>query len=80
MPLDQAQQQRALAALQPHLGACPVCRHQGANQFTLGEIIIAPNMPRPGSVHGPGTVPMLQVVCTTCNHVLLFAAHPMQLP
>jgi hypothetical protein len=77
MPLTPAQDKSAQAVFQ-HLKTCSVCANPGP--FVFGEIILPPFTSRRGSLQSPGNVPMLEVVCTTCHHIALFAAIPLGLP
>lgn len=77
MPLDNSQQSKATTWLQRHNPRCPVC---GGNGFSLGEIVAPPVMQGGGINIGGPSVPVLQVVCGNCAHVLHFAAVPMGLP
>ena len=77
MPLTTAQQQTAAKVLNGRPRSCPSC---GGRQFAFGEIIIASDASTPGMISGPGSVPMLQVACTDCHCIMLFAAVPLGLP
>jgi hypothetical protein len=77
MPLDQAQQQKFNEwVVQKNVKlACPVCQ---GKDFQFGEIVCAPqHQAGAGVAIGGVQVPMLQVICSGCFHVLLFAAVPM---
>jgi hypothetical protein len=79
MPIDQAQQQKfnEWIAQKKLVLACPVC---GGKDFQFGEVVSAPaHQPGAGLAIGGVQVPTLQVICSGCVHVLLFAAVPMGL-
>jgi predicted nucleic-acid-binding Zn-ribbon protein len=80
MSLNDQQQQKAKswlsghARLFPNAHECPYC---GQTAWTTGDIISAPSLQNGGIVLDGRSVPMLQVVCTNCAYVRLFAAVPM---
>ena len=51
---------------------CPAC---GGRNWIPGEIIASPLYTQGGgfSIGGP-TIPMVQLACNDCNHIMLFAA------
>jgi predicted nucleic-acid-binding Zn-ribbon protein len=51
---------------------CPMC---GSTQWETGEIVSGVNV----SGHGDVVVPMVQVICSNCGYVMLFAATPIGL-
>jgi hypothetical protein len=53
----------------------PACQACGGRNWMQGEIIASPlySHGRGLIVNGP-TIPMVQVVCRNCNHIMLFAA------
>jgi hypothetical protein len=79
MPIDAQQQAQARAWLETKsaLGKCPACGKKQAWSFL--DIIEAPVV-KGGITNGRhGGVPMLQVACTNCAFIQLFAAAPMGL-
>jgi predicted nucleic-acid-binding Zn-ribbon protein len=53
---------------------CPSCGH---NEWQLGDIIMAmPLKEGVGLVVGGSQIPMVQVICTNCAYVRLYAAMP----
>lgn len=78
MPLTQPQ----IDKLQTWLGskargnACPVC---GQSNWTVGDIVSAPVFSGSGISIGGKTIPMVQVVCTNCAYIQLFAVAPIGL-
>lgn len=51
--------------------SCPVC---GQNGVAPGEIISSPQFSTKGFSIGGPSVPMVQLICTNCGHIILFAA------
>jgi predicted nucleic-acid-binding Zn-ribbon protein len=75
MPLTQTQQttfQNWLTRHNPNY-SCPCC---GNRNFGLGEIIAPPTFVNGNINMGGNTVPMLQLICSNCAHVTLFATVP----
>ena len=59
--------------IEPHCSAC------GSNNWAPGEVISAPVFQgKDTAISGP-SVPMVQLVCSDCAYVMLFAAVPMGL-
>jgi len=58
-------------------GICPSCSQ---SNWTAADIVSAPVITTKGITMGGPTVPMVQVICSNCAHVRLFAAVPMGLP
>ena len=78
MALNHVQDAKVQAWLQKHFTSCRYC---GGNQMAGGDIIAGSSIGPGGSVQiGGATTPMLQVICTKCAYVHLFAAVPMGLP
>lgn len=79
MPLNDQQTQQVsqwLNSKKSYDFACPVCN---SKNFSVGDIVMAPSFSGGGmAIGGPG-VPMVQVICKNCAHVLLFAAVPIGL-
>jgi predicted nucleic-acid-binding Zn-ribbon protein len=50
---------------------CPVC---GSTQWETGEIVSGANVSGQGNV-----LPMVQVICSNCGYVMVFAAMPIGL-
>lgn len=55
---------------------CPCC---GSDKWSVGDIIGATVHTSKGISLGGESIPMLQIVCSTCAYVNLFAAVPMGL-
>ena len=51
--------------------SCPMC---GGGEWQMGEIVSGTGVQDQGNV-----LPMVQVVCGNCGHVMLFAAMPIGL-
>lgn len=85
MPITKEQQQRAYAGLQ-RLTSCPVCQAKRTEEpgFAFGDIVVGDAMTGPHERvqmrASLGHTPMLQVICKTCNHIMLFAAPPLGIP
>ncbi len=78
MPLDKQQQEKLEKWLQSKgvLPNCPICT---TNSWAIGDIVSAlPYTTGKIKLGGP-TVPMVQIICKNCAHVLLFAAIPIGL-
>lgn len=74
MPLTQEQSdafQGWVNSHKSHSFSCPFCN---GNNWALGEIVSAPSFSPRGMVVGGPSVPMVQLICNECHHVLLFAA------
>jgi len=56
---------------------CPSC---GGNNWATGDVISANVLTARGTEIGGKTVPMVQVICTSCGFVKLYAAVPIGLP
>lgn len=77
MPLDQAQQQK-VQEWWASKGVNPDCPSCGRNHWEIGEIINTPVVVPTGMALGGG-VPMVQVACTHCYYIRLYAAGPIGL-
>jgi hypothetical protein len=75
MPLtqDQAQKVQAFFTSRRARNQCPMC---GSSGFTPGDVVQAPVLAHGGIHVGGPAVPMLQLVCNNCAHIILFAAVP----
>jgi RNA polymerase subunit RPABC4/transcription elongation factor Spt4 len=70
------QKEKAGAWLSAKVKACPVC---GSKDLSLEEIVVV-NPFWDGEIHGGAeSLPLLQVACKNCLHVLHFAAKTMGL-
>lgn len=78
MALSQAEQQRVQSWLNTRgrQHSCPVC---GANNWSIGDVVSAPIYTNGGVQLGGPSVPMVQLVCSNCVYVRLFAAKPIGL-
>jgi len=76
--LDESQKQKLRDWLLSK-SAQPTCASCGRNEWGAGEIISAPILDDEGNVVGDSHVPMVQIICTTCSHVMLYAAVPIGL-
>ena len=79
MPIDQTQQQTLLSWMRSKgVGAnCHACGH---SNWATGDVVSAAVMSPGGNVAiGGPSVPMVQVICGHCAHVVLFAAVPIGL-
>jgi hypothetical protein len=77
MPLDPALLQKfnEWVAQKKVTLACPMC---SGNEFQFGEVVCAPpHQLGAGLAIGGPQLPMLQVNCSGCCHILFFAAVPM---
>jgi predicted nucleic-acid-binding Zn-ribbon protein len=79
MPLTPAQVQKlenwlTSKKLNP---TCPSC---GGRKWAPVDIISANTVTAKGTAIGGNTVPMVQMVCSNCGFVKLYAAVPMGLP
>lgn len=57
----------------------PSCNACGQKQWTLGDIISSPIFSGGGISIGGPSIPMVQLICQNCYHVMLFAAAPLEL-
>lgn len=78
MGLDESQKQKLRDWLQSK-SARPRCASCDRNEWGAGEIISAPVLDDEGNVVGDSHVPMVQLICTNCCYVMLYAAVPMGL-
>jgi hypothetical protein len=78
MGLDESQKQKFRDWLQSK-SARPTCASCDRNEWGAGEIISAPILDDEGNVVGNSHVPMVQLICTNCCYVMLYAAVPMGL-
>ena len=80
MPLndDQKQKLQEWITSKGVSSRCPAC---GSNSWSPGDVIAPPVQTEPGTTTiGGATIPMVQLICSSCAHVLLFAAVPIGLP
>lgn len=74
MPLTQEQLKQLDYWMNQHRmnPACPAC---GSRKWVPGEIIASPLFSQSGgfTIGGPN-VPMVQLACSECNYLMLFAA------
>jgi hypothetical protein len=78
MGLDESQKQKFRDWLQSK-SARPKCASCARNEWGAGEIISTPILDDEGNVVGDSHVPMVQLICTNCCYVMLYAAVPMGL-
>jgi hypothetical protein len=78
MPMTQQQANKLTQWLQSKgvRGACSAC---GKNNWAPGGIVSAPEFTGHAIAIGGPSVPMAQLVCGNCGHVMLFAAVPIGL-
>lgn len=79
MPLDEAQKQKLRGWMRTR-GIRPSCASCGAEEWGAGEIVSAPVLDREGTPVEEMHVPMVQLVCTNCGYVMMYAAVPIGLP
>ena len=79
MPLDQNQINKVNAWMNSHgvNNNCPACGR--ANMWQIGDVVAPPVMIGNNINLGGPSVPMVQVLCGNCAHVMLFAAVPIGL-
>jgi predicted nucleic-acid-binding Zn-ribbon protein len=58
----------------------PTCPSCGGRKWTPLDIISANTVTAKGTTIGGNSIPMVQIVCSNCGFVKLFAAVPMGLP
>lgn len=58
----------------------PTCASCGARDWGAGEIVSAPILDAEGAHREDSHVPMVQLVCTNCGYLMLYAAVPIGLP
>lgn len=75
MPINSSQQEKLKAWLDSK-GVRPQCGACGSNDWAPGDIVAAPRYSSQGLAIGGPTVPMVQLVCSNCAHLMLFAAVP----
>jgi hypothetical protein len=74
MPLSQEQMKQLDHWMSQH-GVNPACQACGGHNWMPGEIIASPLYSHgSGLTIGGPFVPMVQLVCRDCNHIMLFAA------
>ena len=61
-------------------GVHPTCASCGGTDWGAGEIVSAPILDTEGAHREDSHVPMVQLVCTNCSYLMLYAAVPMGLP
>ncbi len=79
MPLNESQKQKLRGWLRSR-GIRPACASCGVEEWGAGEIISAPVLDREGAPVEEMHVPMVQLVCTNCGYVMMYAAVPIGLP
>ncbi len=84
MPLNESQKQKLRSWLKSK-GAHPTCTSCGAQDWGAGEVVSAPILDGEGNKVEDLHVPMVQLVCTNCSYVMMYAAvpiglHPTDLP
>lgn len=58
----------------------PTCVSCGGTDWGAGEIVSAPILDTDGAHLEDSHVPMVQLVCTNCSYLMLYAAVPIGLP
>ncbi|HEX2729682.1 MAG TPA: hypothetical protein VHM16_08000 [Rubrobacteraceae bacterium] len=58
----------------------PTCASCGGTDWGAGEIVSAPILDAAGAYREDSHVPMVQLVCTNCSYLMLYAAVPIGLP
>lgn len=75
MPLTKTDQTTLYRWIDRHMPegfCCPLCKH---NDYETGELLFGLWVDQQGRPHTTGaTSPMVQILCTRCKHVTLFAA------
>lgn len=81
MHLDSTQQQTLMTWLTAKgVQGCYACQGKTLTTLQTGEIIAAPALrPIGGIGYDSEIVPMVQVLCTSCAHVMHFAVAPIGL-
>lgn len=79
MPLNESQKQKLRSWLRSK-GVRPTCTSCGAQDWGAGEIISAAILDNEGNKVQDLHVPMVQLVCTNCSYVMVYAALPIGLP
>jgi predicted nucleic-acid-binding Zn-ribbon protein len=78
MGLDEGQKQKLREWLQSK-SAQPTCASCGRDEWGAGEIVSAPILDEKGNVLSDSHVPMVQLICTNCGHIIFYAAVPLGL-
>ena len=73
MPMTPSQIDKMNVWLRTHAYSKP-CPYCGGTQFSTGEIVAAPIYSHGNVSIGGPTMPMAQLVCNNCAHVIFFAA------
>ena len=79
MPLSASQKQKLRGWIKSK-GIKPTCASCGESDWGAGEIISSPVLSPRGMQAAESHVPMAQLVCINCSHVMLYAAVPIGLP
>jgi hypothetical protein len=75
MPLDQSDLQKLNRWLAER-GVNPICPSCGRNQWSVGDLIVAPSF-REGNIDfGTQLIPMVPLICGNCAYVRMYAAVP----
>ena len=78
MPLNESQKQKLRSWLKSK-GVHPTCISCGEEDWGAGEVISAPILDGEGNKIHDLHVPMVQLVCTNCGYVIMYAAVPIGL-
>lgn len=79
VPLSEVQKEKLRNWLNDK-DANPRCVSCGAEEWGVGEIVSAPILDLDGDPQDDSHVPMVQLVCTNCSYLMLYAAVPIGLP
>lgn len=79
MPLSEVQKEKLRNWLSDK-GANPKCVSCGAEKWGAGEVVSVPILDQDGNQQDDSCVPMVQLVCTNCSYLMLYAAVPIGLP
>lgn len=79
VPLSEPQKQKLRDWLRSK-GVHPVCASCGARDWGAGELVSVPILDHDGAHRSDSHVPMVQLVCTNCSYLMLYAAVPIGLP
>jgi predicted nucleic-acid-binding Zn-ribbon protein len=79
MPLNESQKLKLRDWLRSN-DVNPTCVSCGGTDWGAGEIVSAPILDAGGAHREDSHVPMVQLVCTNCSYLMLYAAVPIGLP
>lgn len=79
LPLSASQKQK-LRDWMKSKGIRSACASCGESDWGAGELISSPVLTPDGTQAADLHVPMVQLVCINCSHVMVYAAVPIGLP